>query len=130
MIIQYEKKNIFTGFFSDDDVVKELVKDYCIQEGLEFDEKNITRVVETTEEFKRQRSVLLNKGFSTKDKRFYFTEQTAEKFVMDYSSLDDNEKLVWKDTSPKIVELTKVEAKPYVREIKTILRELYGLIDQ
>jgi hypothetical protein len=72
---------------------------------------------------------LLKKGTLTQDKRFYLTERTAEKFVMDYSSLEDDEKLVWRDTSKNIVELTKAEAKPYVMEIKTVLRKVYGLLE-
>ena len=72
----------------------------------------------------------LKKGTFTKDKRFYFTERTAEKFVMDYASLEDDEKLIWKEaTSKKIVELSKEEAKPYVQEIKTVLRKVYGLVE-
>jgi acid phosphatase class B len=77
---------------------------------------------------KQQRNRLLEKGTHTSDKRFYFTERTAEKFVMDYASLEDDEKLVWKDTSGNIVELTKEEVKPYVKEIKEVLRKVYGLL--
>jgi hypothetical protein len=128
MIVKYKDKDIIKGSFSDA-VIFELVGDYCIKEKLEFDKKYITIVMETEKEFFNQRSVLLTKGTLTQDKRFYFTERTAEKFVMDYSSLEDDEKLVWRDTSKNIVELTKAEAKPYVMEIKTVLRKVYGLLE-
>jgi len=92
--------------------------------GVSIDEFEI---IYTKEEKQLYRKKLLSLGTKTKDGRFFFTERTAEKFVMDYASLDDNEKLIWKDTSKNIVELTKEEAKPYIQEIKTILREIYGL---
>ena len=103
--------------------------DELIEVGVSVDELRRREALSIKEEEKKRLIRLLKKGTLTQDKRFYFTERTAEKFAMDYASLENDEKLVWRDADKNIVELTKAEAKPYVTEIKTVLRQVYGLVE-
>lgn len=74
-----------------------------------------------------KRDALLKEGTLTKNKKLWFNIDTAQMFISGFSTLDVGESMPWRDANRKVVTLSYVECKAYVKEIRIVLQAFYGL---